>query len=518
MSVDIIRHYLEFTAEEMGVLLKRAAYSPNIKERMDHSCAIFDWKGRMIAQAEHIPVHLGAMPLGVKKALEIIGDELGEGDAIIFNDPYLGGTHLPDITIIQPAYVSGDLIGFSVTRAHHSDVGGKVPGSMPGDSIEIFEEGIRIPPTKIVERGSLRKDVLNLIISNSRTPWERKGDILAQLSANRLGVIRLKKLVEEYGKSRYFEAIESILDYSEKRMRGEIRKIPNGVYVGEDYLEGFRGEDIKIVARIKIFDEEIEVDFSGSDKQVEGSINAPLAVTISATYYVVKAITDPTIPSNDGAYRPIKIFAPEGTVVNAKPPAAVAGGNVETSQRIVDVLLKAFSNVLPDRVPAAAQGTMNNVSIGGIDPKTGKLFTFYETIGGGYGASYGLDGASGVHSHMTNTLNTPIEEIERRFPIMILKYSIRERSGGLGKWRGGDGIERVYLAKTRIKVSLIGERHKRGPWGLFGGENGTPGEYLLIKKNGEKIKLPSKTTIVMDEGDILVIKTPGGGGYMKPEH
>ena len=515
MIADIIRYYIEYTAEEMGTLLKKAAYSPNIKERMDHSCAIFDWKRRMIAQAEHIPVHLGAMPLGVKKALEIFHDDLRDGDVIIFNDPYIGGTHLPDITLIQPVYYEDNLIGYSVTRAHHSDVGGKVPGSMPGDAIEIFEEGLRIPPIKIVKRGEINKDVLNLILLNSRTPRERKGDLLAQISANKMGAERLKKIVEKYGLKSYMRAVEDILNYAEKRVRKEIEKLPKGIYSAIDYMDdtGIVDKPVKIKATIKIENNKMVFDFTGTDKQVDGPINAPLAVTISASYYVLKAVTDPTIPANEGAYRPLEVIAPEGTVVNAKPPAAISGGNVETSQRIVDVLLKAFSKAIPDKIPAAAQGTMNNISIGGIDPRTGESFTFYETIGGGYGARKGLDGENGVHSHMTNTLNTPIEEIERRFPIMILKYSLREDSGGKGRWKGGDGIERVYLAKTRIKVSLMGERHKFKPWGLQGGEPGKPGEYILVKKSGEEIKLPSKTTIIMEEGDKLIIRTPGGGGY-----
>ncbi len=518
VTVEIIRNALEYISEEMGIILRNAAYSANIKERMDHSCAIFDEQGRMLAQAEHIPVHLGAMPVAVKTAIKEFEGDLYEGDMIILNDPYRGGTHLPDLTIISPVFYKRRLVAFSASRAHHSDIGGKVPGSMVGDAIEIFEEGLIIPPVKLFEKGRIRKDILEMILANSRTPKMRMGDIYAQVAASRVGEKRILKLIEKYGESVFREAVDEILNYSERRMRSEIRKLPKGSYSAEDYMDdsGVEDKPVKIKVTIEISEDKMKFDFSGTDKQVRGPVNCPFTVTLSCSYFVLRAITDPTIPANEGTYRPLKVFAPDGTIVNAKPPAAVSGGNVETSQRIVDVLLKALSEAIPDRVPAACQGTMNNVCFGGIDPRTGKPFTFYETIGGGFGGRKGLDGMDGVHSHMTNTMNTPIEEIERRFPIMIVKYSLRENSGGLGKWRGGLGIERVYKALCPVVVSLLGERHKFPPWGLLGGKPGAKGEYLLQRKTGEVIKLKSKCTVHLEEGDLLIIKTPGGGGYGSP--
>ncbi|MHA1617399.1 MAG: hydantoinase B/oxoprolinase family protein [Candidatus Njordarchaeales archaeon] len=509
VTVEVIRHFLEYTAEEMGIVLRNSAYSPNIKERMDHSCAVFDNTGRMIAQAEHIPVHLGAMPLAVKSVLRNFQDKLFPGDMIIFNDPYEGGTHLPDVTLIAPIFYRDHLIGFVANRAHYSDIGGKTPGSMPGDSREIFEEGLIIPPVKLVKKGKIDKEVLRIILANTRTPQIRKGDIYAQIAANLRGAERVTKILGKYGLETFQMAVNEILNYSERRMRNEIRKLPDGKYTGEDFLDddGIEDKPVRIFVTIRIHGDSIEFDFTGTDPQVKGSINAPLAVTLSCSYYVLRAVTDPTIPANEGAYRPLEVIAPEGTVVNAKPPAAVAGGNVETSQRIVDALLKAFSKIIPEKIPAAAQGTMNNISIGGIDPRTNKPFTFYETIGGGFGGRYGADGVDGVHSHMTNTMNTPVEEIEKRYPIIILKYSLRPDSGGEGQWRGGLGIERVYKILAPATLSLLGERHKFAPWGLLGGKPGKTGEYLLIRER-KTIKLRSKQSISLKPGDIIVIRTP----------
>ena len=517
VTMEIIRGSLEYTAEEMGIALRNSAFSPNIKERMDHSCAIFDWSGRLIAQAEHIPVHLGAMPLSVKAALREFG-EIGEGDMIALNDPYNGGTHLPDITIIAPAYYNGELVAYVVNRAHHSDLGGKAPGSMPSDSVEIYEEGLIIPPVKVVENGEINRDVLKIILSNTRTPRMRRGDIVAQLTANKTGIKRVKELVEKYGVDTFKEAVDQLLDYTEKRVKAKLKKIPDGETKATDYLDdtGKLDESIPIKVRVRKRGTEIVFDFRENTKEVKGALNAPRSVTISASYYVFKAITDPTIPSNDGAYRPLKVLTRKGTILDATPPFAVAAGNVETSQRIVDVLLKALSKLIPKKIPAASQGTMNNVTIGGINPKTGKLFTFYETIGGGSGACYGKHGESAVHTHMTNTMNTPIEEIEKEYPIMITRYTIRENSGGEGKWRGGDGIIREYLFLTDTVVNLLGERHKHAPWGLHGGKPGAKGEYYKITKNGEKIKLKSKTRIEFKKGEKLLILTPGGGGYGEP--
>ncbi len=517
---EVIHNNLIYITEEMGIILRNSAYSSNIKERMDHSCAIFDPSGRMLAQAEHIPVHLGSMPLTVKRTLKIFTErKIDEGDVIIVNHPFMGGTHLPDITMITPVFYKNELVGYTVNRAHHSDVGGKTPGSMPPNSITVHEEGIIIPPVKLFEAGRLNDDILEIILSNTRTPKIRKGDIYAQLAANNVGTKRLLELIDKYGYAAFMESINNILDYTERLIRNEIRKLPEGVYQAEDYMELPDKEKlVKIMVNVVIKEEDLIFDFTGSSPQVDGAINAPLAVTMSSSYYVLRCITNPDIPSNDGSYKPLEIIAPIGTIVNATYPSAVVGGNVETSQRIVDVLLKALSEAIPKKVTAASQGTMNNVSIGGIIKETGEMFTFYETIGGGAGAGFNHHGESGVHTHMTNTMNTPIEEIERRFPIMILEYSIRENSGGIGKWKGGDGIRRVYKFLTKATVSLLGERHRTAPWGLFGGENGKPGVYYLLKENGDKIILNSKQTVDVREGDVLVIETPGGGGYKKPEY
>jgi len=506
ITVEVIRGALEYTTEEMGIILRNSAYSANIKERMDHSCAIFDSQGRMLAQAEHIPVHLGAMPIAVEQVMKDF-EEMYPGDMFVLNDPFRGGTHLPDLTLIAPIFYNEKLVGFVVNRAHHSDIGGKTPGSMPGDAEEIFEEGLVIPPVKLMDKGIINKDVLEIILKNTRTPEIRKGDLMAQIAANNIGRKQVLKLIEKYGLTTFQECMEAILDYSERRMIKEIQKFPKVKVDAEDYLDdsGVDDNPIKIRVSVIIRKNELIFDFTGTDKQVRGPVNAPYSVTLSASYYVLRAVTDPTIPANHGAYRPLTVKTEKGTVVDAIPPCAVSGGNVETSQRIVDVLLKAFSQIIPDRIPAACQGTMNNILIGGINPRNNKPFTFYETIGGGYGARPGLDGIDGIHSHMTNTMNTPIEEIEKRFPLLILKYELRKDSGGLGKWRGGLGIERVYKLLTAAKLSVLGERHKFRPWGLKGGLLGASGEYFVIKNNGEKITLRSKETIWLQQGDIIVI-------------
>jgi len=514
---EVIRGGLEYIAEEMGIILRNTAYSTNIKERMDHSCAIFDDKGRMIAQAEHIPVHLGAMPLTVKTIMSEFEEEFKPGDSYILNDPYLGGTHLPDITIVTPVFFDDKLVGFTVSRAHHSDVGGMLPGSMPGNATEIFQEGLRIPPVRIVRNRTVIKDVLRVIMANSRTPRIRKGDIMAQLAANWTGERRLKELISQWGINTYKLAVEDILDYSERRALAVIKRFPKREATAEDYMDddGINSTLIRVSVKVSITDSSMTFDFTGTAKQVKGAINCPLAVTLSSSYYVFRAITDPTIPANEGLYRPLNVIVPKGTILNAEPPAAVVGGNVETSQRIVDVLLKAFSSIIPEKVPAASQGTMNNLIIGGINFDRHQ-FTFYETIGGGYGARPTKDGVDGIHSHMTNTMNTPIEEIEARYPLMVVEYSLRKDSGGMGKYRGGLGIVRKFKALVPVVVSLLGERHKLPPWGLQGGEAGKIGVYYKITRTGEKIILPSKGSVNLDTNELIVLETPGGGGYGNP--
>ncbi|MBK5112721.1 MAG: hydantoinase B/oxoprolinase family protein [Candidatus Heimdallarchaeota archaeon] len=511
---EVIRGGLEYIAEEMGIILRNAAYSTNIKERMDHSCALFDYKGRMLAQAEHIPVHLGAMPIAVRSIEEKFAGEIFSGDSFILNDPYLGGTHLPDITIITPIFSKDELAGYSVSRAHHNDIGGMAPGSMPGNATEIFQEGLRIPPVKFATKGAINKDILDLIMTNSRTPKIRKGDLMAQLSSNWTGEKRLQELIEQKGMDIYKLAVDDILNYSEKRFLAILNEFPESEAIGKDYMDGDGIDDklVELVVNVKLTKKHVTFDFTGTAEQVKGAINCPYAVTLSGSYYVLRAITDPTIPANEGLYRHLSVIVPEGTVLNARSPAAVVGGNVETSQRIVDTLLKAFAKILPDRIPAASQGTMNNLIIGGTN-QAGQPFTFYETIGGGAGGRPTKDGIDGIHSHMTNTMNTPIEEIEVRYPLIVEKYAFREGSCGKGRFRGGLGIIRQFRTKVPVVVSLLGERQKVAPWGLAGGKDGKNGTYYIKTQDGKTKILPGKTTTQMESEEVIVIETPGGGAW-----
>jgi len=506
LLLEVFKNRLVSVAEEMGIVLQRTAFSPNIKERKDLSCAVFSSKGELLAQAEHIPVHLGSMSLAVREALKKVSME--EGDMVILNDPYSGGTHLPDITLVSPVYFRGEPLFFVASRAHHSDIGGSAPGSMALSS-SLFQEGLVIPPIRIVERGSIRKDVVEFILRNVRTPEERQGDLTAQIMANRVGVRRLKELLEIYGR-------EEMLEYcrAERLMRKVIGSMRDGVYRFEDFLEddGFSRRDIAIRVSIRIAGDEAEIDFSESDPQVEGSLNAVRSVTVSSVYYVFRCLLPEDAPTNEGCFKPIKIKTKRGTVVDAEFPAAVAGGNVETSQRIVDVVLGALSKVLPDFIPAASQGTMNNITIGGINPFTGERFTYYETIGGGTGAWAGGDGENAVHSHMTNTMNTPVEALEHAYPVLIREYSVRRGSGGAGRRRGGDGAVREMEFLTDVEVSVLSERRRIPPYGLFGGKPGAVGRNWVIR-GGRAEEKPGKFSIRLSRGDVLRIETPGGGGY-----
>lgn len=519
ITIEIIKGSLIYASEEMGIALRNAAYSPNIRERMDHSCAIFDYKRRLIAQAEHIPVHLGSMGWAVREGTRLFRGELNDQDMILLNDPYISGTHLPDITLICPVFYKGNIIGYIANKAHHSDVGGKAPGSMAGNATEIFQEGLIIPPVKFVEGGEIVHDLANIIINNVRTPKVRMGDLRAQIAGNTIGRRRILELVERYGLTKFREACEEILNYSDKMMRMEFEKMPEGCYEAEDYLEntGVSNQPVKIKVAITIEGDHIKIDYSGTDPQVEGPVNAVWGVTLSGVYYTLRCVTDPSIPMNDGCHRSVKVYAPQGTVLNPVHPAPVAGGNVETSQRNVDVLLKSFAQAIPNKVCAACQGTMNNVSMGGFDPKTGRYWSFYETIAGGMGGRLTMDGIDGIHTHMTNTMNTPIEVVEKEFPIFFLKYELRNDSGGAGEWRGGTGVERSWMLLTQsATLSILAERTKIAPWGLYQGKNGSLGIYMIKKKNGSSVKLESKCTININKGDILTVKTPGGGGYGNP--
>ena len=517
-TVEVIKGALIYAAEEMGIALRKSAYSPNIKERMDHSCALLDDHRRLIAQAEHIPVHLGSMALAVREGLSQYGGYLEEGDMILLNDPYISGTHLPDLTLIAPIFYEGALVGYAANKAHHTDVGGRAPGSIAGDSTELYQEGLIIPPVKFVRGGVIDPEISRLIRSNVRTPEVQMGDLRAQIAANYTGIRRLTELMGEYGAETVHSAMEAVMDYSERRMRAEIQAMPDGVYEAEDWMEdtGTGGDPAKITVTVSIEGDGIRFDYSGTSPQVEGPVNAPLGVTLAGVFFTLISITDPTIPVNDGCFRPIDLHVPEGCLMNPVRPAPVAGGNVETSQRNVDVLMKALAEAVPEKVPAASQGTMNNVSIGGIR-EDGTPWTFYETIGGGSGGRPGSDGVDGVHVNMTNTMNTPIEALEAYLPLRFEGYALRADSGGPGRWRGGCGIERSWtLRSPKATLSILAERTKIPPWGLHGGLPASLGEYELVRGDGSVERLPPKCTIPLKQGDRLVIRTPGGGGYGSP--
>jgi N-methylhydantoinase B/oxoprolinase/acetone carboxylase alpha subunit len=511
IELELFKNIFTSISEEMGAVLGRTALSPNIKERKDFSCALFNPLGETFAQGSHIPVHLGAMPLSVRSSLEAVIFE--KDDLVILNDPYRGGTHLPDITCISPVFVGKTLAFFVANRAHHSDVGGMTPGSMPL-ATEIFQEGLIIPPLKIIHKGKLNQEVLSLVLSNVRTPEERKGDLLAQFAANNKGKQRLKETIKKYGIRKINQYSGLIQDYTETILRETIRSIPDGIYGFEDHMDddGVTKTPVKIGVEMTIRGDEAVLDFSSSDAQVDGGINANFAVTSSAVLYVFRCLVEEEIPFNTGLMKPLTIIAPEGSVVNAQFPAATAGGNVETSQRIVDVILGALSKAIPERIPAASSGTMNNVAFGGFDPVKQTSFTYYETIGGGMGASSERDGLSGVHTHMTNSLNTPLEALENYLPMKINQYALRRGSGGKGQKCGGEGIIREYEFVVPTQVSIISERRTFAPYGIQGGEQGKKGRNFLLCRGKRKI-LRSKENLRVHPGDILRIETPGGGGY-----
>lgn len=506
-ELEIVNKLLSSVAEEMGVVLRRSSFSPNIRERADFSCAIFDKKGELCAQASHIPVHLGAMPETMKHLLPLFSWK--EGDVVITNDPYLGGTHLPDITLVEPFFYQGELLFFLVVRAHHSDVGGINPGSM-GLSTSIEEEGIRISPQYLYQEGLLREEWFEELISRMRNPLERKGDFKAMFSALKRGKERLFELIERYGKEELYFAIEELKNYTERAFLELSRKIRKGVYEFTDFLDGdgVSTKDIPLKVKVECSEERIVVDFRENPLQVAGPINAPRAVTVSAVYYVFTSLlyTLGEFPINQGLMRRIEVLTTPGTILDCTYPAPVAGGNVETSQRIVDLLFGALKEALPELVPAASCGSMNNFSFGNSE------IAYYETIGGGMGARPGKDGLSGVHTHMTNTMNTPIEALEKILPVRIERYALRRGSGGKGKFRGGDGLIREYLFLEPMRVSLLTERRRHSPYGLFGGEEGLKGKNYLIR-DGEKVELPDKISFEVKAGDKVVVETPGGGGW-----
>ncbi len=516
-ELEIFKNLFHSVAEEMGAALRRSAFSPNIKERRDYSCAVFDGKARVVAMGDHMPVHLGSMPMSVAAAIDAL--TLGAGDIAMVNDPYAGGTHLPDITLIMPvgsrSSHPGSPMFYVANRAHHSDIGGARPASM-GLSEEIYQEGLRIPPVRLALRGQIERDVLAMLLANVRTPREREGDLTAQVAACRLGARRLEELVEKYGETRISFCLEALQRYSATLMREALLRIPDGEYRAEDHLDddGFDSHPVRLRVAIRIRGGKAVVDFAGSSPACRGSVNAVMAITVSAVFYVFRCLLGEDVPACAGLMAPIEVRAPEGCVVNARPPAAVAAGNVETSQRIVDVLLKALAGAIPDRIPAASSGTMNNISFGGTDPRFSEPFAYYETIAGGMGARPTQDGLSGIHTHMTNSLNTPIEALESAYPVRVRSYSLRRGSGGAGKYRGGDGIVREVQFLTGVRGSILSDRRRLQPYGLGGGKPGKAGRNRL-RIRGRRVDLPSKTSFEGPAGSILRIETPGGGGWGK---
>lgn len=511
VELEVLRHALAGVADEMGAALRRSAYSPNIKERADCSAAVFDANGEMVAQAEHIPVHLGAMPASVRSVVDVFG-ALTPGQQVCVNDPYLGGTHLPDLTIVRAVGDQrGRLVGYVANRAHHADVGGAAPGSMPADATDIAMEGIRIPPILVADTEGERADVIRLIAANSRTPAERRGDLRAQFAANHVGALRLREFARRWGTEGLHAAMVAVCDYSDRRVRSAIRDIPLGTYHGEDMLEIGTGVAIRVT--VTVADDEVTVDFDGTDAQVPVNCNAVFAVTLSSSMFVFRMLTDPEAPANAGCYRALHVHAPEATVVSATYPAPTAAGNVETSQRIVDALLAAFSKAMPERVPATSQGTMNNVLLGAGG---GSPFSYYETLGGGEGGTPGRPGMSGVHTGMTNTRNTPVEAVELDYPLRVWRYELRSGSGGAGAQRGGAGLVREIEALADCTLTVQSERRQRAPWGVGGGGHGRVGRNLLIRVDGTEEELASKGTWPLRCGERVRIVTPGGGGWGPP--
>jgi N-methylhydantoinase B/oxoprolinase/acetone carboxylase alpha subunit len=515
VEIELFRNLFVSIAEEMGVVLRKTAYSANIKERRDYSCAVYDATGNTVAMGDHMPVHLGAMPLSVRHAIDAY--RLAPGDVVIVNDPFQGGTHLPDITAVSAVFIGrrSTPAFYVANRAHHADVGGMSPGSMPL-AREIYQEGIRIPPVLLVRGGVLDSGLMRLILANVRTPEEREGDLLAQMMANRRGDERLRAIVHKYGLPRVKRNMRELQNYSERMTRAAIRELPDGVYRFTDFLDsdGVTERPVKIQVAITIRGDSAVVDFTGTDRQAAGSINANYAVALSATMYAFRCLMAEDVPYTAGLLRPIRVITPERSVVNAGEPAAMAAGNVETSQRITDVLLGALAQAAPGRIPAASSGTMNNLSLGGWDEQGKRPFAYYETIAGGMGASARGPGESAVHTHMTNSWNTPIEAFERQYPLRVHRYEVRRGSGGVGRHAGGEGIVREIEFLTGCDVTILSDRRTRGPYGLAGGERGKPGRNTLLRGT-KRVKVSAKANFQVAEGDVLRIESPGGGGWGK---
>jgi N-methylhydantoinase B len=520
ITAELIASALVYASEEMGIAVRDAAYSPNIKERLDHSCALFDARARLIAQAEHIPVHLGSLPWGLRRTLAWLAERerrLAPGEMVVVNDPYLAGTHLNDVTLIRPIYHESRLLGYAANKAHHTDVGGAVPGSMPPDARDLFAEGCVVWPTALLRDDRVVEETVELFRANSRAPEARAGDLRAQIAGNVTGERRFLELVRRYGSGVVAEAVEKALDDGERRTRAALRGLPDGVAEHADVLEDERGEpSIVLRVRLEKRGESLTLDYSGTAAQSPLPLNAVFGVTLSGVYYAVRALTGPRIPMNDGSFRPVAVHVPEGTLLNPRRPAPVSGGNVETSMRNADLVLGAFAKVWPGRVPAQSGGSMHNVMLGGLDG-AGRSWAFYETNGCGMGARPDADGIDGIHVHMTNTLNTPIEAIERTMPLTVTAYEFAEGSAGGGRFRGGCGLVRGFrLREGSATLSLLAERHTVRPRGASGGGDGGLGTHSLVTAEGAYRALPAKVTVTLHPGDAVVVQTAGGGGFGEP--
>lgn len=507
IELGLLASRLDAVCEEMGAVLRNAAFSTNIRDRLDFSCAVFDPAGRLCAQAAHIPVHLGSMAYAMADL--VAGNDWGMGDMVILNDPFLGGTHLPDVTLIAPVHADGVLAGFVVNRAHHADIGAESPGSMPVSRF-IHEEGRVIAPRHLMRAGVLEREWLDGLTATLRNPQDAAGDFFAQIGANRAGVTRLGEVMVALGLRAFAAGLDALNAYGERLARSALADIPPGIYTFQDFMDddGQGTRDIPLQAAVRIDQSGARVDFTGTATQVPGNINCPLAVAAAAVYYVFRCLMPPQTPACAGSFRPIVLHAPIGCLLNAQYPAAVAAGNVETSTRVVDLILGALAQAIPGRIPAASHGSMNNLAMGST--RAAGPWDYYETIGGGMGAGATGGGLSGVQTHMTNTLNTPVEVLERRYPVRVLRYGLRIGSGGAGAHRGGDGLVRELEFLAPAFVSLLGERRTHAPWGLGGGEAGAIGRHL---HNGAE--LPGKVALEVSAGDRLRVETPGGGGWGK---
>ncbi len=526
ITAQLIKSSLYYASEEMGIALRNSSYSPNIKERMDHSAALFDSEGRLLAQAEHIPVHLGSLPWGLNNIVQYCDRnaiELEEGSMIVANNPYIAGTHLNDVTVVKPIHFQGKLIGYAANKAHHADVGGKVPGSISIDARSLYEEGLIVNPTYLMRKGKLLNETISFFVSNSRTPIERTGDLKAQVAANVTGSRRVLEVVKKYGLRAFQEAAADSFESSKRVIVSKLSRLKRGSFSAVDYLEGPKGENIKLKVRITVKSRSMEFDYSGTDRELSNPLNTVFGVTLSGVHYVLRTLMGDDIPANYGTFSSLKVSIPEGTLLNPTFPHPVAAGNTETSQRNADLLYRAFAKALPSKVPAAAGGSMNNVMFGGGHNKS--TWAYYETIGVGLGGKQGQDGIDGIQANMTNTMNTPIEDIERTLPIRITKYELRKDSSGAGEFRGGSGIVREFemTGDSPVTFTIVSERFLNSPWGLKGGLPGAKTRAFVIRrgsrssdKSVRRIELPGKATVVLNPGDKFEINTAGGGGYGRP--